>query len=354
MGRTSDYISSARVIANKYGSNLLWVLFRLRYCWYVHGFSASDYAGYDFHSKPFSAPRDYIRKLQLEALQKPLNSTQSREWVDDKVKFFLRCKQHSLPTPDILALVDANTPLHDFPHIKTPTQLLDILQPLDNGQYILKPTRGFVGQGIQRVELRNNSLYNDDGSEIDIDELLNNLLSQDTQFIVQKYHRPHPDLKIIMPRGGLGTIRLITVLKEKKPQISSISTLKIPVGNNATDNFRYGRSGNLCARIDVQTGCITNAKGSDPDHPGFMRTISDHPDNGEPLDGFQIPCWQELLDTASNAAIAFQELGTVGWDIGLTVSGPCLIEGNGRYGIDGHQIDHDRGLKQYFEQLLAS
>lgn len=77
------------------------------------------------------------------------------------------------------------------------------------------------------------------------------------------------------------------------------------------------------------------------------------PDSGEPLQGFMVPCWQELLEVALDGSTAFRELGTIGWDIALTEDGPCLIEGNARYGSDIHQVATERGQKTEFERLFS-
>ena len=66
-----------------------------------------------------------------------------------------------------------------------------------------------------------------------------------------------------------------------------------------------------------------------------------------------VSCWQELLEIALKGSMAFRELGTIGWDIALTEDGPCLIEGNARYGSDLHQVAMGRGQKAEFECLFS-
>ena len=85
----------------------------------------------------------------------------------------------------------------------------------------------------------------------------------------------------------------------------------------------------------------------------MMEEVLLHPDNDQPLQGFQIPDWHLLLDVAVKGASAFPELRTIGWDIGLTEQGPSIIEGNARYGVEHNQILLGRGLKAYFEKTLA-
>jgi hypothetical protein len=51
---------------------------------------------------------------------------------------------------------------------------------------------------------------------------------------------------------------------------------------------------------------------------------------------------------------AFRPRVLVGWDIGLSPSGPVLVEGNEQPGVDGLQRVHDTPLGPHrFGELLA-
>lgn len=352
LSRLTNYVRIARNIARKQGTSTIWILFRLRYCWHRYGFAYFDFIQFKFYTQPLSAPKDYIKKRELESLQALVNSEEARDTVDNKLKFFLRCQQHGLPTPAILGLVDGSQTDHSsdgIPLIRTPEELLQIVRLGGEGQYLFKPTRGFLGAGIRRIELKDDRLIDDSGEEVEIKKFLDSLLQQRAQFILQKYLLPHPKLRPIMPRGNLGTARILTINTDGEARVF-MACFKIPTGDNAADNFDSGRTGNLVGLVDIDSGRLVNAVGPDPDSFGLIDEILIHPDSGEPLPGFEIPCWQELLDTALKGARAFSELGTVGWDIALTKDGPCLIEGNGRYGCE--QIVVHRGQKAEFESVL--
>lgn len=307
-----------------------------------------------FYSRPLSAPKEYIKKRELESLQALVNPKSARYLVDNKLKFFQRCQQHGLPTPAILGLVDSSEPDHSsdgVPLIRTPEHLLEIARLGGEGKYLFKPAHGFLGAGIKRFELKDDRLIEDSGEKIEIKELLGNLLKQQSLFILQKYLLPHPKLRPIMPSGNLGTARVLTLNTDGEARVFT-ACFKIPTGDNATDNFHYGLTGNLVSDVDMDSGRLLKTFGSGPDKLGLVEEIFIHPDSGEPLRGFNIPCWQELLETTVNGAKAFPELGTIGWDIALTEDGPCLIEGNARYGCEGHQVVLERGIKAELERLL--
>ena len=352
--RLTAYVQIARNIARKQGTSSLWILFRLRYCWHRYGFAYLDFIQFRFYALPLSAPKDYIKKRELESLQALVNPEEARDTVDDKLKFFHRCQQHGLPSPTIIGLVDSSQPNHSsdgIPLIRTSEHLLKIVRLSGEGQYLFKPARGFLGAGIKRIELKDDRLFDDSGEEIEIKEFLDSLLQQRVLFILQKYLLPHPKLHPIMPRGNLGTARILTINTDGEARVF-MASIKIPTGSNAADNFRHGISGNLGADVDTDSGRLLKTFGPDPDKSGLVKEIFFHPDSGEPLRGFEIPCWQELLETALKGANAFNELGTIGWDIALTEDGPSLIEGNARYGCGLHQVVLERGQKTEFERLL--
>lgn len=300
-----------------------------------------------------SAPKAYIKKRELESLQALVNSEKDRELVDNKLKFFERCQQHALPTPEILGLVGGVSDQHpndEMRIIRTPEHLLEIVNATGKGRYLLKPSRGFLGAGIKIIELKGDRLTDESGRQFDFNLFLESLLEPPATYILQKYLLPHPDLDLIMPNGNLGTARILTINTDGSPYVLT-SSFKIPVGDNVTDNFHFGLTGNLACSVDKDTGCLVKTFGPDPEYKGLIGEVLFHPDNGEPLRGFEIPCWQDLLGIAIDGAKAFRELGTIGWDVALTENGPSLIEGNGRYGCEQDVLE--RGQKADFELLFA-
>jgi hypothetical protein len=355
LGRLTAYVRKARNLAKKHGTNSIWILFRLRYCLLRYGFGAQNFLLYGFYSLPLSAPSAYIRQPELQLLQDSANPKKARELVNNKLSFFQRCQQHGLPTPAILGLVDSsqsNQSDERIPLIRTPEHLLEIVRSGGDGKYLFKPARGLCGAGIKRCELKGDGLIEDSGENIEIEEFLGSFLEQQSPFILQKCLLPHPKLRPIMPSGSLGTARVLTMSTDGEARVF-MACLKIPTGDNSTDNFKAGLSGNLVADIDMDSGRLLRSFGPGPDRSGMVEEIFFHPDSGEPLQGFMVPCWQELLEIALNGSMAFRELGAIGWDIALTEDGPCLIEGNAHYGSDIHQVALERGQKTEFECLFS-
>jgi hypothetical protein len=105
------------------------------------------------------------------------------------------------------------------------------------------------------------------------------------------------------------------------------SLFKAIAGNNIADNFDKGEKGNLWCGVDTDTGRIVDAfalkKGVDR-----LERISRHPDTGRDVVGFRIPCWDEVRELVLRLAEVFRPQSLIHWDIGVTPSGPVVIEGN--------------------------
>jgi Sugar-transfer associated ATP-grasp len=97
-----------------------------------------------------------------------------------------------------------------------------------------------------------------------------------------------------------------------------------------------------------------DARGKVDPNVVLIERIERHPDSGFRFRDFSVPQWQALREAASNAAKAFPEFRTVGWDVALTPIGPMILEGNWHYDPDGPQITLDRGIKSQVRDLFRT
>jgi hypothetical protein len=121
---------------------------------------------------------------------------------------------------------------------------------------------------------------------------------------------------------GLQTVRFITSIGRKGECHIVYAYLKTIVGANVTDNFVHGTSGNLMVEASLADGALTQVVGS-----GSSKSPT-HPSSGIVFQGFRLPFWEEACRLVRESARKFSPVGTIGWDVAITESGPLVIEGN--------------------------
>ena len=101
------------------------------------------------------------------------------------------------------------------------------------------------------------------------------------------------------------------------------------------------------AEIDDKTGVVIT--------DGYQESgnvYKVHPDSGITIKGFQIPKWDELVEFVDEIMAALSGYNYVGWDLVLTPTGWCVMEGN-YSGEFTFQLINGRGYKKEFEELIG-
>lgn len=140
-------------------------------------------------------------------------------------------------------------------------------------------------------------------------------------FLLEACIIQHPALQAINP-GSVNTIRFIAAQKDQRVCFVGAG-LRCGGAGQFVDNFHHG---GVAYPIDLDSGVITGP-GIDLDGNPILR----HPTTGYLMPGFEIPFWEEVLDTIRRAALTIPHVGYVGWDLAITSDGVELIEGNVNY-----------------------
>jgi len=132
---------------------------------------------------------------------------------------------------------------------------------------------------------------------------------------------------------SLNTVRIMTC-RCKSGRISVFgAALRFSANASIVDNWP---AGGLAAAVDVESGKMRMAM---PKAPGLGLEDRD-------MRGLRLPDWTEAKTLAVCAHERFGGLSTVGWDVGLTPSGPVLVEGNDDWDIVLPQRVYKRSLWQ--------
>jgi hypothetical protein len=292
---------------------------------------------------------DYFPDQFFEKIKPIFNDKEAREVLENKLYFDFYYSQFNIRLPKILMFNHRNifvidkkimqvNNIQDFKSLLTSTIKSSAI---DNTVFVKKTFWSFGGDQIYKIHL----------DEIDNNpEKINEVFSASIKsgFLFQETIRQHPGLDKLNP-SCLNTIRFDTFIdKEGKVEIMS-GFMRTSITNNFVDNVS---SGGCLIPIDLQSGSLKK-DGYRVLKVNGVNLLTEHPVTKTVFEGFGIPYFDEAKDLVVMAAGLFPCLRLVGWDVGISDSGPVLIEGNSDYNIIGNDLS-DGGYRSnpVFRKLL--
>jgi alpha-L-glutamate ligase-like protein len=257
--------------------------------------------------------------------------------VDDKVLCKRRLQEHGLAVPRLIALIRFNSQV---------SRLEELLG--DHDEFVVKPAHGSGGNGILVITDRRQDYFVDsDGKPVqnaDLAHYLTNvtgglyslggqpdvamietLVHFDPHFAQLTYHGV-PDIRVIVFKGYpvMAMTRLPTRLSRGKA------------------NLHQGAIG---AGIDLASGVTFGGVSGN-------NLVTEHPDTGTQIAGFEVPHWSRIMLMAAQCYEAVG-LGYLGVDIVLDRDlGPLILELNARPGLN-IQLANRRGLRHRLDAIEA-
>jgi hypothetical protein len=272
----------------------------------------------------------YISSSRMTEIQLRLNPPAWRLTMDDKSVFYGFCRAAGLPVPRLYGWFKRHrsgwSHAGGFPGGEQ--AWVRFFERECPDEFVVKPTLGRSGRGV-RVLIRTGSGFIENGSRtITAATLYHELMTRGLYdgFVIQELIRNHPDLKALTGSNGLQTARVHTLVEEGGAVNVFYAYVRLITRDNVIDNFQRGATGNLIARIHVDTGklhpAVTYREGL-----AFVPLSPDAP--GAPVtEGFQLPLWEQVKELVQKAAPLFLPLRHIGWDVAMTPGGPMLMEGN--------------------------
>ena len=174
-------------------------------------------------------------------------------------------------------------------------------------------------------------------SELNKDNFIN-FMHEHKFDMVEEFIEQHHAINTLSP-SGVNTIRIFTKIDNDNHFNILGCRMRISV-NSPVDNMA---AGNLAAPIDQITGVISG--------PGVYSDITTkpekiHPITKIPIEGFQIPYWNEILQMVKDASLLYTNNKSIGWDVIVTQEGPGLLEGNHDWCKLVWQLPVHKGLKR--------
>jgi hypothetical protein len=209
---------------------------------------------------------------------------------------------------------------------------------LPDADVFFKPIDRKGGFGASAWELQPDGTYSEVGTErtASSKKLVKRYLKRSLKnpYLVSPRLVNHPDLNGLA-LDALCTVRIVAAINEEGNSEALAAVFRMPaVAGKAVDN---GHAGGIAARVDLATGELDVAASLDA-----MRTSQHvtHPVTAAPIAGVTMPSWEEVASLARQAQQAFTPRLVAAWDIAITPTGPVLVEGNSRPGLDLIQQTH--------------
>lgn len=197
-------------------------------------------------------------------------------------------------------------------------------------EIIAKPLNGTHGDGVIKIKP---------------DKKTYKKLMKEKLFLVEEVVEQIDEMKKLNP-NSVNTIRIITLNENDK---CTIIVASLRIGNkNIIDNFN---GGGMVVPINMKTHTIEFPA---VDRNG--RVYHKHPVTKTSIVGFKIPQFDEVEKLVLEASKMIPQVAYIGWDVALSINGPCLIEGNefpshDLYQLPPHQVD-GIGVLPEFQKVL--
>lgn len=288
--------------------------------------------------------------IAQSALEDLLIDDYSRILSLDKLSFYSMMRGYGIAVPDTRAVYSTNRTTVLGEALSSPGELAAFLRATRLPVY-LKPVFGAYGRGNASIDaIEEDEARLGDGSRVRVDAFCASLADRSGfGWLVQESLRSHPAIR---ERCGpkISGVRLHTFLTPSGPRIVR-AIWKVNIGERDSDNFEHGRSGNLLARVDEDSGRVLRVVSG----VGDAQVVDPpHPVTGAPLVGFVLPDWPRVRELVCRGATAFPGFICPGWDVALSDGGPCILEVNAFGDIDLSQHAYRRGfLDSELVELLA-
>lgn len=259
---------------------------------------------------------------------RPFNKKKATNLADHKLQSKIFFKNHQIPSANVYKVIHNKNELASF-------QFEDIAAK----SFVIKPNRGFGGQGI-KIITNKDQLLPEKKQELK-DHIANildgnfSLTSAPDIALIEQRLICYPELAAFCYKG-LPDIRVIV-----HNLIPIMAMLRLPT--KESDGKANYHAGGAIAGIDLATGKITHAV----IHGKYVSVL---PGQVTPIIGFPIPNWDQILLIASKAQL-YSNLGYLAIDIVLNKKGdPLVLEMNARGGL-AIQVANKARLRERLDRI---
>lgn len=219
--------------------------------------------------------------------------------------------------------------LHDFEN--GPIEYERVYESLvEEGNLFIKPFAMGKGNGVHRLACDADGKLYIDEKEYTKDDLIAYLKKLDG-YIICECMKQHSYSDAIYDKT-VNTIRFITMRDVETHEMKVFFAVQ-RIGTAKTIPVDNGSKGGLVAKIDLETGVLSEARCLQD-----LGVFKVHPDSGNPIEGAQIPNWTAIKEQMLDVCKKIPYMDFIAWDLLITEEGVCVIEANTSSGVNIIQL----------------
>lgn len=199
----------------------------------------------------------------------------------------------------------------------------------NKGMLFIKPYGAGKGNGVNILIYKDGKILVDQ-DEYSEEKFVEFLKGRDDWFICESMKQHHYSDEIY--DKTVNTIRMITLRDIHTHQFKIFFAVQ-RIGTSATIPVDNGSRGGLVAKIDLETGKLSEGRCLHN-----LNVYKVHPDSGFPIEGVQIPNWDKVKAEMLELTHKMPYMHFIAWDILLTEEGICIIEANTSSGVNIIQL----------------
>ncbi len=276
----------------------------------------------------FQQKKRYLRDDEYRRLLLELNPPSLRKLVRHKLAEKSILQSLGVPTAELLGFLHPSEGCDTrFGPLTNAEQLEALLQNHTGERVCFKQSQGSGGEGFVLAEI--SSLENrvfmqrigETGGTLGVEAFFEANLMHDGGggLLLERFIVQHPVLSVLNP-DSLNTLRVWVLQRDADVRVLG-AVLRIGRVGMVVDNTH---GGGIVARVDLDAGHLLSGRTG----ALFSEDITHHPDTGLAIQGLEIPFFEPTLDLARNALRVFPGAHFAGLDIGITPTGPVVVELN--------------------------
>lgn len=273
---------------------------------------------------------EVVSRRRLRPLQNALNPAEFSLLTEDKAVFYRYCESLRLPTPKLYGLFFRDAAgWAGGRSVQGRAEWCSFFADGLPDEFVLKPARSSFGIGVEILARDGDGFVDANGRAWSLEQLHDELAfsSKFKAFVLQERISSHPALEKLSGSQTLQCLRMNTLVEGgAQPQIQ-FAKLKVVVAGGVVDNIHLGRTGNFSAEVSLADGRLG---------PGIRASLEKlsvesfrtHPTTDAQILGTEVPHWDEACELVREASLRFLPLRSLGWDVGISATGPVLVEAN--------------------------